>query len=294
MVRTSVWLVALLLALSARPQRTVAQSGQDVASFQHAIEMRVRVAHAPIYNAPRRTADVVRTLAWNERLLVLRQNGSFYHVVAPAEGLQGYVLSTQLRAANRPLGEDDMPEDLRRRRNYVGARFDVQAGVAVPYRSAAFANQFNPGSSIDVRLSHPLSGPLGLAARISYRQFGRVDEAASLPLQERIDVRGRDLSMLSGAIGFDLTAFRGHWIAFVATADGGVYHIIASGTGGRDTYATGDAASLFAWGGSVSIRMSARLGGPVRLFAEPGYEVVRSDQGALHLLPMRVGLSLER
>jgi hypothetical protein len=121
-----------------------------------------------------------------------------------------------------------------------------------------------------------------------------VDEAASLPLQERIDVRGRDLSMLSGAIGFDLTAFRGHWIAFVATADGGVYHIIASGTGGGKTYATGDAASLFAWGGSVSIRMSARLGGPVRLFAEPGYEVVRSDQGALHLLPMRVGVSLER
>jgi hypothetical protein len=293
MLRIAAWLAALTMIPIALPPSAMGQGTGETPPFRHAVEMRVRVAHAPLHTRARQNAEVIRTLAWNERVLVLRQEGPFYHVVEPVEGLQGYVLSTQLRATTAPLGAADMPEDLRRRRNYVGTRFDVQAGVAVPYRMASFADGFNPGASIDVRLSHPLSGPLGLTARIAYRQFGRSDGGTVAPLPEQIDVRGRDLSLLAGAVGIDLTAFRGHWIAFVATVDGGPYHAVASTGELNEKPVLGEASSL-AWGGSASARITARVGGPVRLFAEPGYEIVWADDSTLHLVPMRIGLSLER
>lgn len=113
------------------------------------------------------------------------------------------------------------------------------------------------------------------------------------PLSERVDVQGRDLSLLAGVVGVDLTAFRGHWIAFVATVDGGAYQVVAS-TSAPDTERFLGEASSLAWGGSASARLSVRVGGLVRLFAEPGYEVVWADGSTLHLIPMRIGLSLER
>jgi len=293
MLRIATWLAALTMVSIALPPLAVGQGADGTPPLRHAVEMRVRVAHAPLHSRARQNAEVLRTLAWNERVLVLRQKGAFYHVVDPAEGLQGYILSTQLRATTAPLKAAEMPRDLRRRRNYVGTRFDVQAGVAVPHRMASFADGFNPGASIDVRLSHPLSGPLGLTARIAYRQFGRSEGGAMAPLSERIDVRGRDLSLLAGVVGVDLTAFRDHWVAFVATVDGGAYHVVASTSPPHTERFLGEASSL-AWGGSASARLSVRVGGPVRLFAEPGYEVVWADGSTLHLIPMRIGLSLER
>lgn len=274
------------------PARAQASADQTTA-FLQVVEMRVHVAHAPIYAAPRRNADVVHTLAWNERVLVLGQAGSFYKVVHPAEGPQGYVRGTQLRPTSHPLHRSERPADLRRRERYVGARFDLQGGVAFPYASASFANGYRPGLDVGARLSYPVAGPLGITVRMAYRQFGLGDGTRASFDPSDIDVHGRALSMLAGAAGLDLTAFRGRRIAFVATVDGGVYHLAAD-----DAVSTTpnlfDGTSAVAWGGSAAVRLSLRLGTAFRFFLEPSYEVIRAPFEDVHFVPMRIGVSFER
>lgn len=283
------------MALIARPSG--AQTSNEATEFVHVIDMRVQVAHAPLYAAPRQNAEVLHTLAWNERILVLAQVGSFYKVVRPEGGPQGYIRSTQLRSAVNPLRAAEMPEDLRRRRTYVGARFDLQGGVAVPHGASTFSESFRPGVGLGARLSYPLRGALGLTARMAYRQFAYAGESTSprwpphvLP---QVDVHARDLTLLAGALGLDLTLFRGHWMAFVATVDGGAYHIVIDESVPALQRSMASTAT-WAWGGSAAIRMSVRLGTRVRLFAEPSYEMVRTEAGGWQFLPARIGLSLER
>lgn len=292
MYRT-LFFATLLLWIGALPSTTTAQSVRSSAEFLQVIEMRVRVAHAPMYAAPRRNAEVVNTLAWNERILALAQVGLFYRVVHPEGGPQGYILSTQLRSAVNPLRADEMPNDLRREQRYVGARFDLMGGVAVPYRSASFADGYRPGASVGARLSYPLGGVVGLTARMSYRQFGQGSGGPLLPRPRDVDVRGRDLSLLTGALGIDLTLFRGHFLAFVATVDGGVYHALVDDAVPPLQNPFRKMTAL-TWGGSASFRASVRLWRGLRLFAEPSYEVVRAHSEWLHVLPARVGISIER
>lgn len=284
---------AFVMGLCGWPSPAAAQSSEAAVAFNQVIDMRVRVAHAPMYAAPRRNASVVNTLAWNERVLALAQVGSFYKVVHPEGGPQGFILSTQLRSAVNPLRAEEMPADVRRARQFIGVRFDVQGGVAVPHRSSSFADAYRPGASLGVRLSYPVAGPLGLTARLAYRQFGRGGSTALPPVPDDIDVQGRDLSLLAGALGGDFTLFRGRRLAFVASLDGGVYHArVDERVPPQDNpFAS---ASALAGGGSASFRASLRVGGPVRLFAEPSYEVIRPAAGAIHLLAARVGISLER
>lgn len=287
-------LAALIVGAGMLPSRTAAQSAPSSTPFVQVVEMRVRVAHAPMYASPRRNARVVNTLAWNERLLALAQVGAFYQVVQPEGGPQGYILNTQLRSAVNPLRADEMPADLRRRQNFIGARLDVSGGIAVPYRSSSFADGFQPGGSIEARLSYPLHGPVGFTARMSYRQLGRGNAPAAngLRLQD-VDIQGRDLSLLAGALGLDLTLFRGHLLAFVATVDGGAYHaqVDEAVPALQNPFRAG---STLTWGGSGAFRASLRMGGALRIFAEPGYEVVRAESAWVHMLTARVGISLER
>lgn len=287
-------LAALIVGAGMLPSRSVAQSTPSSTTFAQVVEMRVRVAHAPVYAAPRRNAQVVNTLAWNERLLALAQVGSFYKVVQPEGGPQGYILHTQLRSAVNPLRVDEMPADLRRRQNFIGARLDVSGGIAVPYRSSSFADGFQPGGSIEARLSYPLRGPVGITARMSYRQLGRGNAPAATGLRlQDVNIQGRDLSLLAGALGLDFTLFRGHILAFVATADGGAYHaqVDEAVPPSQNPFR---AASVLTWGGSGAFRASVRMGGALRFFAGPGYEVVRARTEWMHLLTARVGITLER
>jgi len=283
----------LLVGGTLLPAPAAAQSPSNATAFLQVIEMRIRVAHAPMYAAPRRNAEVVRTLAWNERLLALAQVGAFYRVVHPEGGPQGYILSTQLQSAHHPLQAEAMPEAVRRDLRFVGARFDLLGGVAIPYRSSSFADGYRPGASVGARLSFPLGGPVGLTARMAYRQFGRGRSGALIPPLRAVDVRGRDLSLLAGTLGLDLTLFRGHILAFVAAADGGVYHarvddaVLPRQNPFRE-------ATAWTWGGTVSFQASARLAHGVRLFVEPSYEVIRAEPSWLHMVPARIGLSLER
>ncbi len=288
------FLIALLIGGGyALHPSAAAQSSQPAVEFNQVIAMRIRVAHAPMYAVPRWNAEAVRTLAWNERLLALAQVGSFYRVVHPEGGAQGYVLSTHLQSANRPLQAEAMPEAVRRELRFVGARFDVLGGVAVPYRSASFADGYRPGVSMGARLSFPLRGALGLTARMSYRQFGRGAGGPLIPRLRDVDMRGRDLSLLTGALGLDLTLFRSRFLAFVAAVDGGMYHTLVANTVSSDQNPFRERATL-TWGGSASFQVGVRLGHGVRLFAAPSYEIIRARPDWLHILPVRVGLSLER
>lgn len=286
----TVW---LSLVAFAHERDAVAQPvAGETTAFHQVVEMRVHVTHAPIYAAPRRNAEVVHTLAWNERLLVLGQAGTFYKVVHPEDGPQGYVLGTQLRPTSHPLHQSEMPADLRRQERYVGARFDLQGGIAIPYAAPSFADGYSPGLDVGARFSYLVAGPVGITARMSYRQFGQRDAARSLR-PGNIDIQGRALSILTGAVGLDLTAFRGHLVAFVATVDGGVYHLAAHETVSAVHNPFG-AASAVAWGGGASVRLSLRVGAAVRFFLEPSYEVIRAPAGDVHLVPARIGFSLER
>lgn len=284
---------SLLVWTTTLPASTAAQSARSSTEFLQVIEMRVRVAHAPMYAAPRQNAEVVNTLAWNERILAMAQVGSFYRVVHPEGGPHGYILSTQLRSAVNPLRPEKMPDDLRRQQRYVGARFDLLGGVALPYRSSSFADGFRPGASVGARLSYPLGRAIGVTARMSYQQFGQGHSELPIPQLRDLDVRGRDLSLLAGALGLDLTLFRGHFLAFVATVDGGVYHALVDDgvPAGQNPFRR---LTALTWGGSASLRVSVRLGPGLRFVAEPGYEVVRARPDGLHVLPIRIGISLAR
>lgn len=294
MRRTLLLTITLLgLGILARGQSAAAQPSDEATALLQVVEMRVHVVHAPIYAAPRRNAEVVRTLAWNEQVLVLAQAGKFYRVIHPEGGPQGYVLGTQLRPTSHPLHQAEKPDDLRREERYVGARFDVHGGIAVPHRSQAFADGYRSGLDVGARFSYPIAGPVGVTTRMSYRQFGAGDGTARPLRWSNIDVRGRALSVFAGAAGLDLTMFRGHWIAFVASVDGGIYHVAVDDAvpEAKDPFG---AASSIAWGGSASLRVSLRMGAAVRLFLEPGYEVIRTASDDTHLLPARIGLSFER
>ena len=288
-------LIFALFGLSAPMpvQPATAQASQEAAEFLQVIEMRVHVTHAPIYAAPRRNAEVVNTLAWNERILALAQTGAFYKVILPEGGPQGYILGIHLRPTSHPLHQSEMPEDLRREQRYVGARFDLQGGVAIPYRSHTFAEGYRPGWDIGARLSYPVAGPLGITARMGYRQFGEGNGRLRPLRPSTVDVRGRALSVLTGAMGVDLTAFRGHLIAFVATVDGGVYHVTVDESVPEAQNPFGATSSVM-WGGSVALRLSLRLGSGARFFLEPSYEMIQTPSSNVYLFPARIGFSLER
>lgn len=293
MRRTLLLTIGLISMCLASTPYAAAQPSQEAMALLQVVEMRVHVTHAPIYAAPRRNAEVVHTLAWNERILALAQMGKFYRVILPDGGPQGYVLGTQLRPTSHPLHQSQVPPDLRRQRHYVGARFDLYGGIVVPHRSEQLVDGFRPGLDVGARLSYPIAGPLGIAVRMSYRQFGE-SHGSEGPLQPRnIDVRGRALSVFTGAVGMDLTAFRGHWIAFVGAVDGGLYHVTVDDAVAAAHNPFGSPSSI-AWGGSASLRVSLRLGPVVRFFLEPSYEVIQTPSETAHLVPARIGFSFER
>lgn len=285
--------VAAFVGMSLVPASTAAQSSPATTTLRHVIEMRVQVAHAPIYTAPRRNAEVVHTLAWNEPLLALAQTGAFYRVVQPEGGHQGYVLSTHLHPTEHPLGGADMPDAVRRAQRFVGARLDIQASLAVPVASSDGGEAFRAAVGAGMRLAYPVAGPVGLTARVAYQQFGPAERAVTARGVRPLDWRQRDLTVMAGALGMELAAFRGRRIALAAIVDAGAYHVGVDDRIAPAQNPFGRATTL-TWGGSASVQLSIRLGGAVRLFAESGYEVIRASGSDVHLWPARGGVSLER